>query len=383
MEQLKISLCVYHKNPDRQNSSYYARMRFNGKTTDIPLNTKDRGVAESWVRLRRSEIQRYNDYVLVGEEPPSDLLSKLPINGTKTVRRASVTLRQCYYSFELDMRRRGLRNRSIEAYMKNLRLTVPLDEPLSAVTRDSLRLWMSKHDSLRSATRKHYSVALHEFCKYLVDSYGVDPRVIANWPKIKVEHVEKGFWKMHEIYHIIDAVECKNKLCERQMKVYLWTLALCGSRQGETALLKWSDLKDGCLTFRAENTKTNKTRVVPVDMRLLDMINRLPHDSDFIFSNIPSSQAGRYTVLERAVKKSGMPQGGLHQLRRSCCYYLYGHCNDVKAVSQVLGNSPATAMDFYVKSRQSDTLRELIDSAYSEEHMIPSPLDRLLEEDLL
>lgn len=384
MEPLKISLCVYLKNAKRSNATYYARMRKDGKTVDIPLNTKDRGVAESWVRLRRSEIQRYNDYCLVGEEPPSDLLRKLPLGGQKQPQKRALTIRECYDSWEREMRRRGLRERSILAYLKNVRLTVPLELPISAFTKDNVRLWLSKHDQLKSATRKHYSVSLREFAKYLVDFHDLDPRIVSGWPMVKVEHIERGYWKMNEIYHIIEAVECKDKVCEAQFKVYCWLMATAGSRQGETAMLKWSDYRDGVITFRAEITKTNKTRSVPLDIRICDMLNRMPREGNgLIFSAIPNSQAGRYSILARAIKKSGMPSGNLHKLRHSTCMYLYSHCKDIKAVAQLVGHSPAVSIQYYVKSREADELRGVVDSAYSSETMIPSPIDRMIEEGLI
>ena len=383
MEPVKISICVYKKNAARlKNPQYYARVRYQGKTLDIPLHTESRDVAEAWVRLRRDEVKRYNDYVAVGEEPPSDLLAKLPI-GQKRPSKPLISLRECYDSWELEMRRRGLRERSIAAYMKNIRLTVPLDDPLTRFTKDNVRLWMAKHDRLKSTTRKHYSVSLREFAKYLVDAYGLDPRIVTGWPMIKVEQTEKGYWRMSEIYHIIEAVECRDKVMEAQMKAYLWLMATAGSRQNETALLKWSDFRDGCITYRAENTKNNKTRVVPLDMRIQDMLSRLPREGEFIFSAIPKSQAGRYSILARAIRKSGMPSGNLHRLRHSACMYLYSRCNDIKAVAQLLGHSAAVSLQYYAKAREADELRTLVDSAYQSETMIPSAMDELIKAGLV
>lgn len=383
MEPLKISLCVYLKNPDRPSPSYYARMRMDGRTTDIPLQTKDRAVAETWVRLRKDEIRRYNDYCLVGEEPPEDLLRKLPILGQKHVQKPRLTLRGCYESWELEMRRRGMREKSIEGYLKDIRLTVPLDEPLTAFTRDNARLWLSKHDHLMANTRKHHSVALHEFAKYLVEYHGLDFRVAQNWPKVKVVTVERGFWRMNEIYHIIEAVSCLDQRRTEQFKVYLWIMATAGSRQGETYALRWSDYRDGCLTFRAETTKNNRTRVVPLDMRVCAMLERIRHGGTQIFDALPRSQAGRYDILERAVKASGMPAGGLHKMRHSSCMYLYAHCQDIKAVAQLAGHSPETSMSYYIKSREADELREVVDKAYGSELMIPDSMDRLIEDGLV
>lgn len=382
MEPLKISLCVYLKNPDRKNSSYYARMRKDGKTTDIPLHTKDRGVAESWVRLRRSEIQHYNDCCILGEEPPAGLLSKLKI-AQKGTSKAVLTLTKAIDEFELDCRRRGLRERTVMAYVRNLRQLIPSEATLVDFSRDNVLKWLAAYDHLKSATRKFYSVSLRELAKFLVSRYDLDPRILTNWVMTKVETAERGYWKLNEIYHIIEAVECRDKVMEAQIKVYFWLMATAGSRQGETALIRWSDIKDGCVTFRAEITKSGKTRTVPLDMRVLDMLERMPHEGELVFSAIPNSQAGRFSILSKAIKKSGMPVGGLHTFRHSASMYLYAHCQDLKAVSQLLGHSPETAMKYYQASRQADELRAMVDSAYAEENMIPNAIDELIKAGLV
>lgn len=382
MEPLKISLCVYLKNPDRKNSSYYARMRKDGKTTDIPLHTKDRGVAESWVRLRRSEIQHYNDCCILGEEPPAGLLSKLKIT-QKGTSKAVLTLTKAIDEFELDCRRRGLRERTVMAYVRNLRQLIPSEATLVDFTRDNVLKWLAAYDHLKSATRKFYSVSLRELAKFLVSRYDLDPRILTNWVMTKVETAERGYWKLNEIYHIIEAVECRDKVMEAQIKVYFWLMATAGSRQGETALIRWIDIKDGCVTFRAEITKSGKTRTVPLDMRVLDMLERMPHEGELVFSAIPNSQAGRFSILSKAIKKSGMPVGGLHTFRHSASMYLYAHCQDLKAVSQLLGHSPETAMKYYQASRQADELRAMVDSAYAEENMIPNAMDELIKAGLV
>lgn len=382
MEPLKISLCVYLKNPDRKNSSYYARMRKDGKTTDIPLHTKDRGVAESWVRLRRSEIQHYNDCCILGEEPPAGLLSKLKI-AQKGTSKAVLTLTKAIDEFELDCRRRGLRERTVMAYVRNLRQIVPTDASFADFTRDNVLKWLAAYDHLKSATRKFYSVSLRELAKFLVSRYDLDPRILTNWVMTKVDKVEKGYWRMNEIYQIIEAVECRDKVMQEQIKVYFWMMATAGSRQGETALIRWGDIKDGCVTFRAETTKNNKTRVVPLDRRVLEMLERMPHEGERVFSAIPNSQAGRFSILSKAIKKSNMPKGGLHTFRHSASMYLYAHSQDLKAVSQLLGHSPETAMQYYQASRQTDELRNLVDSAYESETMIPSTMDELIKAGLI
>lgn len=383
---LKISYTTYIKNPSRPSARYYARVREHGKVRDIDLGTKVKAVAEAWVALRRDELKRYNAYILCGEEAPEDLSNKLvrvSAIAQKGTSKAVLTLTKAIDEFELDCRRRGLRERTVMAYVRNLRQLIPSEATLSDFTRDNVLKWLAAYDHLKSATRKFYSVSLRELAKFLVSRYDLDPRILTNWVMTKVETAERGYWKLNEIYHIIEAVECRDKVMEAQIKVYFWLMATAGSRQGETALIRWSDIKDGCVTFRAEITKSGKTRTVPLDMRVLDMLERMPHEGELVFSAIPNSQAGRFSILSKAIKKSGMPVGGLHTFRHSASMYLYAHCQDLKAVSQLLGHSPETAMKYYQASRQADELRAMVDSAYAEENMIPNAMDELIKAGLV
>lgn len=384
---LKISYTTYIKNPSRPSARYYARVREHGKVRDIDLGTKVKAVAEAWVALRRDELKRYNAYILCGEEVPEDLSNKLVRVSTiaqKGTSKAILNLTKAIDEFELDCRRRGLRERTVMAYVRNLRQLIPSEATLADFTRDNVLKWLAAYDHLKSNTRKFYSVSLRELAKFLIARYDLDPRILTNWVMTKVETAERGYWKMHEMYHIIEAIECRDKVMEAQFKVYCWLLASCGMRQGEAALIRWGDVKDdGSIVLRAENTKSRKTRVVPLDRRVYEMLLRMPREGDLVFSAIPNSQAGRFSVLSKAIAKSHMPKGGLHTFRHSASMYLYAHCQDLKAVSQLLGHSPETAMKYYQASRQADELRAMVDSAYAEENMIPNAMDELIKAGLV
>ena len=379
---MKITVCAYLKNAHKlKNPSYYARVKVDGRTHDIPLRTTEKSVAESWVRLRRSEIQRYNDYIACGEQPPEDLLAKLNIGSNKPSK-GSVELIKALDEWETELRRRGFRERSIDTYCKGVRATIPQGATTEDFTRANIRIWLSKHDHLRPSTRKSYSVSLHEFCKHLIAEHGLDSRLLQEWPRVIVEPVSKNSWTMAQMYHIIEAVKCTDKVMEEQFKVYAWIMASCGSRQVETYELTWNDFHDNCLTFRAETTKGRKERTVPLDIRVAEMLLRMPRHGAKIFSAIPKSQAGRYAILERAVKAVNAPHGGLHTFRTSVSRILYRKCKDITAVAALLGHSPEVSMMHYSEARKAEELRTLVDNAYSDETMIPSTIDELIKNGL-
>lgn len=385
---LKISYTIWNKHGD----NLYCRVRQAGqKPLDVNLHTKDKAQAEAFVKLRQRELELYNSYILAGEPVPEDVARKLLRRGTPAIAqkgpsKASVSLRVCLDSWEADMRRRGLREQSISSYMRAMAVTVPKDALLSDVDSKHVVEWLATHDHCKSATRRLYSVALREFVRYLSRDNKELTSLLVDWPvMVRAQSAEKGFWTMSQMAKVISSIHCVKPEVEEAMKVYCWVMATIGSRQGETALLEWRDYKDGCLIFRSENTKCNKTRLCPLDRRVAEMLERLRKDakSDLIFEDIPRTQPSRHQIVKYAVQKAKVPHGSLHTFRHSASMYLYAHCHDLKAVSQLLGHSEQTALKYYQASRQGEDLRELVDNAYKSEILLPDAFDDLVKAGLV
>lgn len=389
MDPIKVSLCVYLKNPNRPNASYYARMRKDGRTTDIPLKTKDRAVAETWVHLRRDEIRRYNEYILVGETPPADLLQKIPIGTSPVAQKGPSkpvsTLRVCLDSWEADLRRRSFSNRTIRTYTTNVSYVLKdLGVSVSTLTPETVRRQMTEHDDIKASTRRCYFMAYKEFLRYCIRHYGISVETLEEIPKIHQTQTDRPYWTVQEVRRIIDNVHCKSKLVEDSYKAWFWFLFTTGCRQFEGGAVTWDDISnDGLVTFRASTTKGNIMRRVPLDWRILDMINRLPRKSKLVFHYIHTTQPMRFHVLSQAIKAAGVKHGGLHTLRHSCSYLMYKMTTDIKATAEMLGHSPATALKFYQASRSPDQLREIVNKTFEDQNLLPSPMDRLIDEDLI
>lgn len=382
---LKISYSAYQKHKDRGDATWFCRVRERGVSpVDVNLHTKSKAQADAYVMLRKSELQLYNAKVLTGEATEDDLRKLVRRNSPAIAQKGTsetvLTLRVCLDAWEAELRRTGKRETTVSAYMRALKVIAPKDGLLADMTEDNMRKWLAAFDGLKANTRKFYSVALREFTKFCCRQYKLDRDLVDSFNFVKVEQVEKPYWTLIQIYHIIEAVECRDKVREKVMKAYLWTLATTGARQGEAYALRWSDLSDdNVLTFRAETTKTNKTRRVPLDWRIARLLRRLPKEGELIFQCLPNSQAGRFSILRKAIKKSGMPMGGLHTMRHSASMQIYRKTEDIKAAAQILGHSEAVAIQTYQASRQADQLREAVDKTFEGENMLPSPIDELVE----
>ena len=173
------------------------------------------------------------------------------------------------------------------------------------------------------------------------------------------------FWGELEMFEVIASVELDDAAKTEQYREYFEVLAAIGSRNTETALLKWRNLnEDISVTFPAEITKAGKTRTVPLPMELygrLDMRRGEPDER--VFPLVALSQPARYRVLQKAIAKAGVPGAGLHMFRRSRSVLLYKKVRDIKVCASLLGDSEAVALKHY---QDAVTLDEIRSAAFDE-----------------
>ena len=382
---LKIGYTIWQKHKKRGDNTWYCRVRERGfSPLDVCLHTTSKPQAEAFMMLRKSELQLYNAQVLAGEQAdPSKLLRRSTHRGVEKGPVKPVYIREAVDAWEKHLRRSGRRETTIATYLRALRNCVDYSRLLSEVDARFLSDSLAKKDDCKSSTRKSYSVTLREWTKFLCKEYGLNRDLVDSFTYVKVQQEEKGYWTMNEIRRMVDKIKCKDDATTRMYKAWVWLQAVCGCRQGESAKIEWSDLQGRNLTMKAQNTKSNKTRTVPIPLSVSEMIYHLPRINKYVFPYLAKTQAGRYSVIAKAVKAAGIPHGGLHTLRHSASMFLYSKIQDIKLVSQILGHSEATALKYYQKTREAENVVDAVDEAYSYNQDIPSTLDWMIEHDLL
>lgn len=407
MEPLHIRYTVYIKNPKKKSAHYYGRVRErNCKVFDVDLKTTDKAKAEAWRKLRTQEVEMVNSKILLGEHVSEEQLRSIvrisnkyvqPVSNTVTNK--SVSIMQAIDEYNKHLRRTGRRDSTVNTYNRALKAIFGdhFHESIQVINDDFVLNCMAQFDNLKPTTRKNYSVVCHELMKFLFQRYDMSPKLINSVPQVKVTSTDRVFWDTMEMRHIIDHVQCRDKVMEKQMKVYFTVMSQAGSRQGETARLRWDDFKDGRLHFRASETKTGEERYVPLFYHTQTMINRLrePGSNGLIFNAIPKSQGSRFAILRRAIIAANkernadhqIPLGGLHTFRHSVANLLYrdrdGKRPDIKTLCTMLGHSPNTALTYYIRSKNSTEVQEMVNDIYSEEPGTRGPLDDLIEAGLL
>lgn len=382
---LKIGYSVWQKHKKRGDQTWYCRVRERGvPPLDVCLHTTSKAQADAFLLLRKNELMLYNSKVLAGEvADPSNLLRRSTARIVQKGPVQPILIREALDAWEQHLRRTGRRETTISTYMRALRNCLDQSEPISAVTDRFLSETLRKKDGCKSATRKMYSVSLREWTKFLCKEYGLSRDLVDSFEFVKVETEEKGYWSMNEIRRMADCIKCKDEVTTNMYKAWVWLMAVCGCRQGEASKIEWSDIQGRNLTLKAQNTKSGKTRTVPMPISISELIHRLPRINKYVFPYLAKTQSGRYSVIARAVTKAGIPHGGLHTLRHSASMFLYSKIQDIKVVAQILGHSESTALKYYQKTREAENVVDAVDEAYSYNQDIPSTMDWMIENDLI
>lgn len=342
----KTSYTLVRKNKSRQTDPWYIRERRNGKVTDVNLMTTDRKMAET--ELMRCKV--------AFDEGASCPLDALAVRRKRTSEPVSAP-NGCLDRWATDMAVRGLSVNSIAKYTRAARFLLK-DDSISSLSQDRVRVVMAGTANLSNNTRRSYVNALASLFEFLRR-----PDLTEALPHVRPQQTDRPWWTEEEMMAIIDTVKSNTAERTREYKEYFTLMSAVGSRQGETAALRWCDLRDAAVTFRASTTKSHKSRIVPIPMSLWTRIEerRAADPEELVFPYVGrANQATRFAVLARAVKRLGL-HGGLHAFRHSLSMLLYRKCSDIKAVSQILGHSPQVALQYYQHARSESELRSIVE----------------------
>jgi integrase len=144
--------------------------------------------------------------------------------------------------------------------------------------------------------------------------------------------------------------------CPENVQAAIWIALYTGARRGEILAMKRADVGTHSLTIHAKNTKTLRTRVVPIVDPLWRWLSMLP---------LPyKDYEGLKTGFQRGRKKAGMEHVNFHDLRHSCATILVGSGADLYTVSKILGHSAITTTQRYAHM-QVEQQRVALDKAFA------------------
>lgn len=346
----KAHYTLIQKNKStRKDPPWYIRERKAGKVRDTMVGY-DRAKAE--LELMKVQVRARE---LLADGIDGDPLDALTVKQEKASEPLG-SIGGVLERWEAKRRLEGFREQSLKSYGRALRVLLG-DIPVKSLDRNLVARIVDGTRNLKGSTRHHYVAAMKNLFRYMER-----PDLAESLPSIQPEESEHHWWTKNEMRSVISAVSCSDPVRELQFMEYLDILASVGSRQGETAALRWKDLdSDGILTFQGMITKSRKTRRVPLPLSVVAALEARRGEPDgLIFDRIPKDQAGRYAILAKALKKVGL-KGCLHDFRRSVSMILYRKGGNIKDVAELLGHSPQVALKFYQQAKSPEDLRGLVE----------------------
>lgn len=156
-----------------------------------------------------------------------------------------------------------------------------------------------------------------------------------------------------EVFPTLEQVQY---ICDRasfNTRVAVWTSLLTGCRRGEVCQITKADIRKDTILIRHGNTKTEKTRTVPIVPALRPWLPYLPLKVNF---------EGLKSGWRRAVEKAKMEQFNFHDLRHSCATILLELEVPLDVVRDILGHTTIKTTERYahaIVKRQRSALELL------------------------
>ena len=126
----------------------------------------------------------------------------------------------------------------------------------------------------------------------------------------------------------------------------LYTFLKTGLRKSELINLKWKDIdfKRKYLTIESKEdwrTKTGNTREIPITDDLVEILNKLPKASDYVFLNSHGRKYGFHLTerVKRLAKSIGISDVTVHALRHTFISHLVMNGVDLVSIKELAGHS--------------------------------------------
>jgi integrase len=142
-----------------------------------------------------------------------------------------------------------------------------------------------------------------------------------------------------EVFLTPAEVERLAEHCPEGVQAAIWIALYTGARRGEILAMKPEDVGDHSLTIHARNTKTLRTRVIPIVDPLWRWLSVLP----LPYKDFEGLKSG----FQRGREKAGMEHVHFHDLRHSCASILIASGADLYTVSKILGHAAVTTTQRY------------------------------------
>ena len=143
-----------------------------------------------------------------------------------------------------------------------------------------------------------------------------------------------------EIGKLLDA-------CISYLRPIVQTALLTGMRKGEILTLKWDMIRDGYIYLDGSNTKSGKSRQIPIHDDLAEVFKEVRQAnqlrSEYVFCKESGARFDEISqAFEAACKRAGITDFTFHDLRHTFASHMIMSGTDLTTLSRILGHASVT-----------------------------------------
>lgn len=199
-----------------------------------------------------------------------------------------------------------------------------------------------KVEKLAPATADHHVVYFRRILSLALQWEYVEKNVLANIPLMKVDNKVERYLSDEEVKRLVDVLTTDLALGASYLLLYLLST---GARLNEAMQAKWDqvDLEKGIWRIPATNSKSKKTRSVPLNDSAIWVLGQLwtQGKHEYLFVNEATNKP--WVTITRAWyrlrAKAGIENLRVHDLRHSFASFLVNGGRSLYEVQQILGHS--------------------------------------------
>ena len=216
--------------------------------------------------------------------------------------------------------------------------------PLKAISRHQVQQFHNDliKEGLSPASADHHVKLMRRVLNVAIQWDMLEKNVLKNIPLLMVDNQVENYLKEDQLVRLVEVLRTD---ANRPVCHILMFLLSTGSRLNETIQAKWSqvDIENGVWRIPASNSKSKRTRAVPLNDSALWVLEqaRLQGEFECIFAN-PETGKPFVTITRvwyRIRKQVGISHLRIHDLRHSFASMLVSGGRSLYEVQQILGHS--------------------------------------------
>lgn len=328
-------------------------------------------------KLIKKPLHDENDEPIKGKKN-RDRASDIFRNGKKSSNNHKTTFEQFIPEFVKLKNDMALKERSINIYLRDVKTLIPkLPLYIEEVKSEDIQNALASLEGQSPISKGRFARSLGAFlsiakAKGLITINPLTNCQIARYKTIVIPFTEE------QIFALIDSAKELDRIFPESEGKHeaLITLALqVGLREDEYFNLrwKWLDIKNRTYNICIDDKfrpKHDHCRIISIPQLSFDLINKIPHNGDYIFYN---SVGNRDYHLQSKVLKNIFKGAGIepkehqdidfHQLRKTCASYRLACGEPPQNLSRHLGHASFEELNSYigVVANISDEARNLFD----------------------